>query len=123
MKAHRYTDKKKAEVVSFVHAYDNQHGRGGKAAARKKYNINPITIATWVERAREIDPRDQGAPATLRSGKKGVTPLEGALPTVSAKRGGRKQVETTADRLKRMLNIRETIDALQSEFDELKTAI
>lgn len=45
--ATRYTQEKKMEVVKFIRNYDREHGRGGQAAAKKKFQINPISIKKW----------------------------------------------------------------------------
>jgi hypothetical protein len=44
----RYTDAKKAQVVSFVEKYNAKNGRGGQSAAVEKYKITPLTIAAWL---------------------------------------------------------------------------
>ncbi len=45
----RYTPKQKADVVAFVHAYNNKHGRGGQSQAVKKFGVTALTIATWLK--------------------------------------------------------------------------
>ena len=45
----RYTPKQKAEVISFVHAYNKKHGRGGQSQAVKKFGVTALTIATWLK--------------------------------------------------------------------------
>lgn len=78
--ATRYTDKKKAEVVKFVQNYDAKNGRGGQAAAKKKYKINPISIKKWCV--------EQGVKTGGKSAKKKVKKTTAAKPT--RKKAGRK---------------------------------
>ena len=47
----RYSPKKKSEVVAFVHAYNQKHGRGGQSRAVKKYGITALTISGWLNSA------------------------------------------------------------------------
>ena len=46
-KAIRYTDAKKRQVLDFVDKTNAKKGRGGIAAAEKKYNISRLTIYRW----------------------------------------------------------------------------
>lgn len=43
----RYTPEKKAEIVAFAKA----QGRGGQAAAAKKFGASPISVGNWVKAA------------------------------------------------------------------------
>lgn len=74
--ATRYTDKKKQEVVKFVENYDQKNGRGGQAAAKKKYGINPISIKKWCV--------EQGLKSPGKSAKKVKKTVAKSAP---AKRG------------------------------------
>lgn len=56
--ATRYTDQKKRELVDFVRAYDEEHGSGGQAAAKKKFGINPISIKKWCVEADIADQQE-----------------------------------------------------------------
>ena len=99
----RYTDEEKAEVVKFVKGYDNKNGRGGKSAAVKKFGISALTVAKWV------------GGKTKKSRKK---------PTPQPKqRKSSTQPANTAAKLQRMLEIQNQLDALRTEFDELKRAL
>ena len=42
-KAKRYTDAKKAEILNFIES----KGRGGQAAALKKFKVSAATINSW----------------------------------------------------------------------------
>ena len=43
----RYTDAEKAEVVNFVNEFNASNGRGGQAAAVKKFGVTALTITAW----------------------------------------------------------------------------
>ncbi|MFZ9936762.1 MAG: hypothetical protein ACO3JG_06840 [Luteolibacter sp.] len=47
----RYSDDQKKQIVDFVETYNSQNGRGGQSAATKKFNVTPLTIATWLKAA------------------------------------------------------------------------
>lgn len=46
-----YTDAQKFEVVSFVNAYNADHGKGGQSEAAKRFKVAPLTIAAWLKAA------------------------------------------------------------------------
>lgn len=47
----RYSDKQKAEIIDFVNQVNNEKGRGGQAAASKKFKISPLTISSWLKKS------------------------------------------------------------------------
>lgn len=46
-KAIRYSAAKKREVIDFVNDYNKKNGRGGQAAASRKYKVGSLSIAKW----------------------------------------------------------------------------
>lgn len=50
-KGKRYSDREKAQVLSFVEKVNAEKGRGGITAAAKKYGITPLTISNWIKKA------------------------------------------------------------------------
>lgn len=67
-KGKRYTAEEKQEVVDFVSSVDSDKGRGGVAAAARKFGITPLTITAWKKRA------EGGSPASsAKGGKRGAT--------------------------------------------------
>ena len=52
----RYSEAKKREVVNFVHQYNKKNGRGGQAAAFKKYRIAVLSISNWLKDAAAAAP-------------------------------------------------------------------
>ena len=49
-KGKRYSDKEKAQVLSFVEKTNAEKGRGGITAASKKFGITPLTISNWMKK-------------------------------------------------------------------------
>lgn len=47
----RYSDAQKNEIVNFVAQYNSTNGRGGQAAAAKKFKVTPLTISGWLKGA------------------------------------------------------------------------
>ena len=43
----RYTEKEKEKILLFVEEINSSKGRGGPAAAKKKFGISPITLSAW----------------------------------------------------------------------------
>ena len=133
--ATRYTDKKKAEVVKFVENYDAKNGRGGQAAAKKKYKINPISIKKWcVEQgvktggksakkkvkktiAKSATRRKAGRPAS----KKKVT----AKKKTTSKKAGRKPAAGGANGSDsaRLARMEKQIASLETKLNRLKKAL
>ena len=108
--AKRYTQKQKDEVVSFVVAHNKKHGRGGQAAANAKFGINPISIASWLDKA------GVKTPGKKRTGKK-------RGPRKGSRRKASPKGSSVTDVLARMQAIQKEIDSLQKEFEQLKTKI
>lgn len=46
-----YSDAQKFEVVSFVNAYNADHGKGGQNEAARRFKVSPLTIAAWLKAA------------------------------------------------------------------------
>jgi len=90
-KAKRYTKEEKEEVLAFVAEKNSSTGRGGVAAAAREFKISQLTIASWVKKA------------------------NGLNTTLSPKK-----LNTTADKLRRLAEISEIIDAKKAELDQLQ---
>lgn len=48
-KGKRYTDAQKQEVVAFAQKVNAENGRGGQAAAARKYGISVLTVSGWLK--------------------------------------------------------------------------
>tara|TARA_R110000824_G_scaffold384020_1_gene577830 strand:+ start:2107 stop:2430 length:324 start_codon:yes stop_codon:yes gene_type:complete len=44
----RYSAKKKQQVVNWVIDWSHERGRGGIAAAAKRFGMTPLTISSWL---------------------------------------------------------------------------
>lgn len=138
--ATRYTDKKKAEVVKYVKDYDQKHGRGGQAAAKKKYKINPISIKKWCvdagvktggKTAKKKTTRKAKTTAratTKRTAKKKTTRRAAAKPKAKAKKKAAKKKTATRRAgangsakaaLTQLNKIQKDIASLQKELKKL----
>jgi transposase-like protein len=109
----RYSPESKAEILAFIRDHDATNRRGGKSAAVRKYGVSALTLSNWLKASKTNEKR------VKTEGKgKAKTPM-------SAKRGrtsgsGTSNIEVT---LKRMLEIRNRVAALMSEFESLKERI
>lgn len=107
----RYSPESKAEILEFVRDHDAANRRGGKSAAVRKYGVTALTLSNWLKASKKDGKR-------VKAGGKAKAPV----PT---KRGrtagsGTGSIEAT---LNRMLEIRNQVAALMSEFESLKARI
>lgn len=70
-KGKRYTAEQKQEVVDYVASVDAEKGRGGVAAAARKFGITPLTITAWKKRAGGGSAASSSA--TSKGGSRGAT--------------------------------------------------
>jgi hypothetical protein len=92
-KAIRYSAAKKREVIKFVNDFNQKNGRGGQAAASKKFKVGSLSIAKWLKK--------EGSPAKTKAKKPAAT--SGSLKSVLA----------------RMTEIRDQMEKLSAEMNEL----
>lgn len=111
--AKRYDQKTKDEVVAFISEFNDENGRGGQAAAAKKYNLNPITIKSWLQKAGVKTPGKTGK--KIKGGTKSRT--NGAIKASRSASG------SGAGALERMIQIRNEISDLEKEYDSLKAQL
>ena len=104
-KGKRYTNEEKQAVLDYVASVDSEKGRGGVAAAQRKFGITALTITNWKKKA-------SGGVST--SSKKG------------ANRGATAQ-SRVLHRLGEILDMVATkeaeIDALNKEYAKLKKKV
>lgn len=129
--ATRYDQKTKDEVVAFVQEYNEKNGRGGQTAAVNKWELNPITVKSWLEKAGVETPgrggknkRKPGRPAkaaAARSPRAGrIASSEKATKAAASGAGDAGASDTVSETLRRMIAIQSQICGLQSEYDKLK---
>jgi hypothetical protein len=129
--ATRYDQNTKDEVIAFVLSYNEENGRGGQSAAVKKWDLNPLTVKSWLSKAGIETPGrggkkrkgKVGRPAkAAKAGRKAGRPAKAA-----AGKPGRKPVIVGAGdiaaTLNRMVAIRSEIASLESEYSKLKAAL
>ena len=132
--ATRYDQKTKDEVIAFIQSYNEEKGRGGQSAAVKKWDLNPVTVKTWLSKAGVETPGRRGK-------KKGKAGKAVRSPKVAAAKSGRKPgrpskvagkpgrkpavvgVGDLAATLNRMVAIRSEIASLESEYARLKAIL
>ncbi|MDF1824565.1 MAG: hypothetical protein P1U68_07975 [Verrucomicrobiales bacterium] len=114
----RYDQKTKDEVVAFITKYNEENGRGGQSAAAAKWKLNPITVKAWMEKAGVSSPGKS-------SKKKKKAGKPAAAPKVSraAKAAPKAATGSISSSLKRMVEIQEQIQSLQSEYESLKATL
>jgi transposase-like protein len=111
--AKRYSPEAKAEILQFIRNHDSANGRGGKSAAVREFGVSALTLSNWLKASKA-----EGKPTKARPDTAGRIPKSGkGGKTVDAGVGG---IEKT---LKRMLEIRNQIGALKTEFEALKARI
>jgi hypothetical protein len=114
--ATRYDQKTKDEVVAYVQNYNEQKGRGGQSAAVKKWDLNPITIKSWLEKA-GVDTPGRGG----RKKRKTVRGAKAAAAVTEVKASGKaRSGDKVSDALQRMIAIQGEIASLEREFEKLK---
>lgn len=61
----RYSTKEKAEILTFVDQYNAENGRGGAAAASRKFSVSQLTIGNWLKDAGSPSPRRKRSDADI----------------------------------------------------------
>ncbi|MGC4013389.1 MAG: hypothetical protein QM755_02565 [Luteolibacter sp.] len=103
-KGKRYTPEEKQTVVDFVNAANSEKGRGGVAAAVKKFGISGLTITSWVK----------NSGGSVKLSKKGAGRSGGARSSVLDQLAGLDREIATR---------RKELEALESKFQALKAKL
>lgn len=61
----RYSQKEKAEILTFVDQHNAENGRGGAAAASREFNVSQLTIGNWLKDAGSPSPRRKKSPEDI----------------------------------------------------------
>ncbi|MFK7911493.1 MAG: hypothetical protein AB8F34_12975 [Akkermansiaceae bacterium] len=105
----RYTPEQKAKVLGYVDEVNAKKGRGGAAAASRKFGISQITIGQWVKKSGSAAPAKKGAkPGPKPGAKRGRKP--------AAAKGG----SSFAATLRRLADVHESIAAKKAELSSLE---
>ena len=81
----RYSDAQKKEIVDFVAQYNSTNGRGGQAAAAKKFKVTPLTISGWLKGAGAKVAKPSKAAKATKAGKS-AKPAAAAKPVKASKK-------------------------------------
>jgi len=93
----RYSSIEKVKILTFVDKHNAAYGRGGAAAASRKFNVSQLTIGNWL--------RDAGSPSPRR--KKSNVNVDKALSRLG-------------ELHKLMAKHESELDKLRKEYAELK---
>ena len=111
----RYSDAEKKKILDYVETYNQKNGRGGQAAAVKKFGINVNSIRNWSGAASK--PKKKKAPAkkqtrqvAARARSNGATPVK-------------KSASNRVGVLNQMVKIQQEIESLNAEFQSLKAKL
>ncbi len=96
----RYSSTERVKILTFVDKHNARNGRGGAAAASRKYDISQLTIGNWLRAA--------GSPSPKR--KKSNVDIDKTLIRLS-------------ELHKLMANTEEDLDKQRKEYAELKMAL
>jgi uncharacterized protein YjcR len=136
--ASRYDQKTKDEVIAFIQSYNEEKGRGGQSAAVKKWDLNPVTVKSWLSKAgvetpgrggkkKKAKAGKPGRPAkAAKSGRKPGRPAKAAAGKPGRKPGRKPAIVGGGDlasTLNRMVAIRSEIASLESEYAKLKAIL
>jgi hypothetical protein len=121
----KYEQSTKDEVVAFVSQFNAENGRGGQAAAAKKWDLNPITVTSWLKKAGvKSGPKKSKKVAGVKSAtkvKRAYTPRK-----VTGKKPGpvpRAAIGGPSDALQRMMGIQKEFASLKAEYEKLKGSL
>ena len=79
-KGTRYSDREKAEVLSYVEKVNAERGRGGITAAAKKFDITPLTISNWLKKT-GVTPRARRASGDFSANLRRLAELHETIST------------------------------------------
>ena len=99
-KGKRYSDSEKEKIVAFANQVNAEKGRGGPAAAVKKFGVSAITVASWMAGSSKEPPTPSGA----RGSREKVLVRLGALDReIATKRKELTKLEAEFEKLKAQL--------------------
>jgi len=121
--ATRYDQKTKDEVIAFIQKHNEEKGRGGQSAAVKKWDLNPVTVKSWLSKA-GVETPGRGGKKKRKAGKPGRPAKAAKAAGKPGRKPGRKPAVAgagdLASTLNRMVAIRSEIAALEAEYAKLK---
>lgn len=101
-KGKRYTDAEKQVIVNYVNDFNAKNGRGGQAAAVKKFGVTALSITAWMKATAPAKPaKPAAAPKAAKAPAKAAKQVPAKAAKVAkvakkaAKKGGRKAPQGT----------------------------
>ena len=114
-KGKRYTPAQKKKVVAFVNEINSAKGRGGVAAAKKKFGITALTITKWVK---DAGGTAKASPKARRGGK-----VTRKVARKSAAKGRAKTLNHLTSLLKEIAKKKAELAQLEAKFEVAKRAL
>lgn len=113
----RYTAAQKAKVLKYVDDINASKGRGGAAAASRKFGISQITIGQWIKSGGATKPsgKKRGRPAVAKKGSSKKTAATGGGFSAKLRR-----LATLHDSIKKK---EAELASMHSELDKLKKSL
>jgi transposase-like protein len=84
VKGKRYTAAEKQSVVDYVNQVNAEKGRGGQAAAAKKFGVSVLTVAAWLKAA-GVAQAPKGAKVAKPVVEKAAKPAKAAVKKTAKK--------------------------------------
>ncbi len=109
-KPNHYSDSQKRSVVKYVNDYNVKNGRGGQAAAARKYGVGSLSIAKWLK---DGELNEKGPV------KKKVTRVRSRVPAVPVVPAKGKKKNDAAVAIERVTEIRNRMKVLKAEVSGL----
>ena len=109
----RYTPAQKAKILAYVNEVNAKKGRGGAAAASRKFGISQITIGQWIKKS--------GSPAPVKKhavAKRGRKPAAGKTGT-----GFASTLRRLADVHELIAQKKSELASLEKEYSQLKKSL
>ena len=109
----RYTPAQKAKVLAYVDEVNAKQGRGGAAAASRKFGISQITIGQWAKKSGS----KSAAKPVAKKAKRGRKPAANKGAGFSAK------LRRLADVHEGIIKAKADLASLEAEYTKLKKSL
>jgi transposase-like protein len=72
----RYTADDKSKIIAFIESYNAANGRGGQSAAKKKFGVSQLTVASWLKGAGNSSRGKSGGKGSMQNKLNNLLTLE-----------------------------------------------
>lgn len=112
-----HTAEERAKILEYVATFNAKKGRGGQAAAAKKFQVSAITIGTWMKKSGASTPRPRKAssPSAAVTGR--TARRSSPLDTFSAK------LRRLATIHEEIVRLESTLNKLHAEYEMIKNSL